>query len=231
MATLQRPPPFRAEHIGSLLRPMRLLAIRMQLASTGVPPETTSLAEAEKKSVGDAVKMQRDLGLKCITSGEFGRTLYWGSTWDEFEGTVPLKDPPEGTFRLYYPGVAPFVKNGEVTMPSATLIAGGKLSHNPGKSVSNMKELLLIQELVPKDEWRSIKLTMITPAFAHMWYSQGKAYTHEAYANDAEYFKDVAKVYAAEINQLYEAGLRNIQFDDPLPCMRYSCRPMWCESC
>ena len=78
-------------------------------------------------------------------------------------------------------------------MPSATLVAGGKPSHNPSKSVSNMKELLLMQELGPRDEWRNIKLTMITPAFAHMWYSQEKAQGAEAYAHDAEYFKDVAK--------------------------------------
>jgi methionine synthase II (cobalamin-independent) len=48
-----------------------------------------------------------------------------------------------------------------------------------------------------------------------MRYKQGRAYTKEAYANDAEYFKDVAKVYQAELDMLYKAGLRNVQFDDP----------------
>jgi len=48
-----------------------------------------------------------------------------------------------------------------------------------------------------------------------MRYKQGRAYTPEAYANDTEYFKDVAKAYSAELQMLYDAGLRNVQFDDP----------------
>lgn len=49
----------------------------------------------------------------------------------------------------------------------------------------------------------------------HMRYKQGRAYTPEAYSNDGEYFKDVAKAYQRELEVLYEAGLRNVQFDDP----------------
>lgn len=56
---------------------------------------------------------------------------------------------------------------------------------------------------------------MIAPSWFHMRYKQGRAYTEEAYANDEEYFKDVAQVYKAELETLYEAGLRNVQFDDP----------------
>lgn len=48
-----------------------------------------------------------------------------------------------------------------------------------------------------------------------MRYKQGRAYTPEAYSSEAEYFKDVASAYAKELEVLYEAGLRNVQFDDP----------------
>lgn len=48
-----------------------------------------------------------------------------------------------------------------------------------------------------------------------MRYKQGRAYAPSAYKNDAEYFADVAKVYQAELQDLYDAGLRNVQFDDP----------------
>ena len=48
-----------------------------------------------------------------------------------------------------------------------------------------------------------------------MRYKQGKAYTPEAYSNDADYFRDVAAAYVAELKDLYDAGLRNVQFDDP----------------
>lgn len=100
-------------------------------------------------------------------------------------------------------------------MPGDSVIAGSKLKHNAEKSQSNLHELRLVQKSVPKSEWPNIKLTMITPAWFHFRYKQGRAYTKEAYANDADYFKDVAKVYQAELEQLYQAGLRNVQFDDP----------------
>jgi hypothetical protein len=92
-------------------------------------------------------------------------------------------------------------------MPGDSVIAGSKLKHDPEQSKSNLHELELVQAAVPKEEWGNIKLTMITPAWFHMRYKQGRAYTPEAYANDAEYFTDVAKVYADELNMLYKAGL------------------------
>ena len=100
-------------------------------------------------------------------------------------------------------------------MPGDSVIAGSKLAHDPSASKSNLHELQLVQAAVPKENWCDIKLTMITPAWFHMRYKQGRAYTPEAYKNDGEYFADVAKVYKAELRQLYDAGLRNVQFDDP----------------
>ena len=111
-------------------------------------------------------------------------------------------------------------------MPGDSVIAGGKLRHNPARSTANLHELRLVQEVVPRENWGDIKLTMITPAWFHMRYKQGRAYTPEAYASDAEYFADVAKVYQAELEQLYAAGLRNVQFDDPgLACKDASAAP------
>jgi len=100
-------------------------------------------------------------------------------------------------------------------MPGDSVIAGAKLRHSPAKSKANLHELKLVQEAVPRENWGDIKLTMITPAWFHMRYKQGRAYTADAYANDAEYFADVAAVYRSELQLLYDNGLRNIQFDDP----------------
>lgn len=58
-----------------------------------------------------------------------------------------------------------------------------------------------------------------------MRYKQGRAYTPEAYKNDAEYFADVAKAYQVELQNLYDAGLRNVQFDDP--GLAYFCSDVW----
>ncbi|KAI1323115.1 5-methyltetrahydropteroyltriglutamate-homocysteine methyltransferase [Xylariaceae sp. FL0255] len=215
-------PPFRAEHMGSLLRPDDLLEVRAAVREKGnLTEEQAGLPTIEKKSVGDVVKMQQDLGFKAVTSGEYNRTRFWGLMWDEFVGTAGLQDAEASIFRMYHPDVVSLIEPGRHVMPGESTIAMGKLSHDPEKSVSNLHELRLVQSFVPKSEWGNIKLTMITPAWFHMRYKQGLAYSKEAYANDAEYFKDVAKVYSAELDMLYKAGLRNVQFDDP--GMAYFC--------
>ncbi|CAG7559665.1 unnamed protein product [Fusarium equiseti] len=218
MASLK---PFRAEHMGSLLRPQALLDVREQIREKGLTPENAGLETVETDAVKDVVKMQQDLGFKAVTSGEFNRTRFWGLMWDEFEGTTQLQDAEASLFRLYHPDVVSLIEKDRQVMPGDSVIAGSKLSHNAEKSVSNLHELKLVQQFVPKEQWGSIKLTMITPAWFHMRYKQGKAYTPEAYKNDEEYFADVAKVYQAELDMLYKAGLRNVQFDDP--GMAYFC--------
>lgn len=213
--SLHRAPPFRAEHMGSLLRPQALLDVREKIRTQGLSPEEAGLPAVEKQAVADVVGLQRAAGFRAVTDGEFTRTRFWGLTWDEFEGTVRLQDAEASMFRLYHPDVVSLIEEDRKVMPGDSVIAGGKLRHDPAKSLSNLHELRLLQSVLPESEWGDIKLTMITPAWFHMRYKQGRAYTPEAYSSDAEYFKDVAKVYRAELQQLYDAGLRNVQFDDP----------------
>jgi methionine synthase II (cobalamin-independent) len=201
--------------MGSLLRPQNLLDVRETIREQGKSPEETGLPAVEKAAVGDVVKMQLDLGFKGVTDGEYVRTRFWGLMWDEFQGTIRLQDAEASMFRLYHPDVVSLIEKDRKVMPGDSVIAGGKLSHSSEASVSNLHELELVKQFVPESDWGNIKLTMITPAWFHMRYKQGRAYTPEAYANDAEYFADVAKVYQAELDQLYKAGLRNVQFDDP----------------
>ncbi|KAI0417755.1 5-methyltetrahydropteroyltriglutamate-homocysteine methyltransferase [Xylaria grammica] len=214
-------PPFRAEQMGSLLRPQDLLEIRAAIRDKGVSEEEAGLPPVEKRAVADVVKLQQEVGIKAVTSGEFNRTRFWGLMWDEFEGTIQLQDAEASMFRLYHPDVVSLIEADRHVMPGESVIAGGKLSHNPAKSTSNLHELRLVQAAVPRSEWGNIKLTMITPAWFHMRYAQGRAYSAGAYASDAAYFADVARVYQAELAMLYEAGLRNVQFDDP--GMAYFC--------
>ncbi|KXG46321.1 Methionine synthase, vitamin-B12 independent [Penicillium griseofulvum] len=216
---LHTAPPFRAEHLGSLLRPANLLDVRAKI-STGISAEAAGLPSIEQEAVREVVKMQQDLGFKAITSGEYNRTRFWGLMWDEFEGTIRLQNAESSMFRLYHPDVVSLIEKDRKVMPGDSVIAASKLSHSPA-SQSNLHELRLVQASLPQSEWSNIKLTMITPAWFHMRYKQGRAYTPDAYSNDAEYFADVAKVYRAELESLYAAGLRNVQFDDP--GMAYFC--------
>ncbi|KIX06108.1 uncharacterized protein Z518_04082 [Rhinocladiella mackenziei CBS 650.93] len=210
---LHQQPPFRAEHLGSLLRPQKLLDARAAVRDQNPKPEEAELAAIERDAVGQIVKTQLELGFKGVTSGEYNRTRFWGLFWDELEGTIRLQDAEASMFRLYHPDVVSLIEKDRKVMPGDSVIAGSKIRH--AGTESNLHELRLVQAFVPKEQWGNIKLTMITPAWFHMRYKQGRAYTPEAYRNDAEYFKDVAKAYQRELEVLYEAGLRNVQFDDP----------------
>lgn len=208
-------PLFRAEHMGSLLRPQPLLDAREAIRQ-GKTIEEANLAALEKEAVADVVKLQTELGFRAVNSGEYNRTRFWGMMWDEFEGSTALQEADASMFRLYHPDVVSLIEKDRQVMPGDSVIAGSKLTHGgPAKSTSNLHELRLVQAALPKEKWADIKLTMITPAWFHMRYKQNCAWAKGVYASDAEYFKDVAKVYQAELAMLYDAGLRNVQFDDP----------------
>lgn len=182
-------PPFKAEHMGSLLRPEKLLSIRAAIAEKGVDAEAAGLPAAEKEAITNVVKSQQEIGLKAVTSGEFNRTRFWGLMWDEFVGTIRLQDAEASMFRLYHPDVVSLIEKDRKVMPGDSVIAGSKLSYDTKASVSNLHELELVKAVVPKSEWKNIKLTVITPSWFHMRYKQGKAYVEGVYQNDAEYFE------------------------------------------
>lgn len=77
MSTPKRSPPFRAEHVGSLLRPQELVQKRYDVASGKATQE--DLAPLEDKSVAEVVKFQQDCGLKVVSSGEYTRSVGNGS--------------------------------------------------------------------------------------------------------------------------------------------------------
>jgi methionine synthase II (cobalamin-independent) len=205
-------PPFRAEHIGSLLRPDDLLDVRAKIRD-GASPESVNLESIEKRAVKDILNIQTECGFRAVSTGEYNRTRFWGLFWDELAGTTRLQDAEASMFRLYHPDVVSLIEKDRKVMPGDSVIAGSKIE-NKG-TASNAHELALLQEFMPKERWGDVKLTMITPAWFHMRYKQGKAYTPEAYSNDKDYFRDVAKAYNTELRSLYDKGLRNVQFDDP----------------
>lgn len=69
--------------------------------------------------------------------------------------------------------------------------------------------------LLPAEKVPEAKLTLAAPEWYHLRYKKGRAYPKEVYSSDAEYFADIAKAYRTELKILYDAGLRNVQIDDP----------------
>ncbi|KAK2786157.1 hypothetical protein FQN53_006919 [Emmonsiellopsis sp. PD_33] len=203
-----RNPPFRAEHLGSLLRSEALLVKRDEVeAGKASPEELQALEELDIKGI---VEIQQKLGYRALTDGEYRRHMFWGSFFNGLEGMVQVQDPTPEMFRVYLPDVGAFME--EFYKPPESLICVSKLKHVGSTYVDHFKYLA---SLVPPEEVKHLKLTLAAPNWYHLRYREGRAYPKEVYANDTEYFEDIAKAYQAELQELYDAGLRNIQFDDP----------------
>ena len=78
-------PPFRADHVGSLLRPPELLVARDDFAHERITAE--ALRVAEDQAVADVVRFQEDLGLQAVTDGEFRRTQWNVDFLSAFDNT------------------------------------------------------------------------------------------------------------------------------------------------
>ena len=229
-----RNPPFRAEHLGSLLRPDPLLKARYAVADG--EKEASELLPLEDTSVKEAVQLQQDCGFSAIGDGEYryvhiarvptarlmllknSRHMFWGEFFEkslhgmkELQLGGVLSGYSVDLFRPYAPDVRSFLEAKDI--PNSVTICVDKIKHN-GKS-TYIPELQFVQSLVPKEQWGNIKLTMPSPSWYHFRYKAGSAYPKEIYANDKEYFADVSKAYSTELKILYDVGLRNVQVDDP----------------
>jgi len=205
---LHRNPPFRAEHLGSLLRTDKLLDTRHGWEA-GKASES-DLRSVEDQDVKDIVDTQLDLGFHAITDGEYRRHMFWGSFWPGLEGMTEIETPDPDLFRIYIPDIAAFTEEGY--KPGETVLCTGKIKYK-GSTYTDQFDYL--KSLVPKEKVGDLKLTLAAPNWYHLRYKQGKAYPKDVYSNDDEYFADIAKAYQDELKILYEHGLRNVQFDDP----------------
>ena len=142
--------------------------------------------------------------------------MFWGTFFETLNGMKELqlgvlKGYDSGIFRPYAPDVKSFMEAKEV--PNHVTVCVDKISHS-GKS-SNQYEVDLMKSLLPESEWKNIKITLISPSWYHFRYLNGRSFPKEVYANDEEYFADVAKAYQEELKILHSQGIRNIQIDDP----------------
>ncbi|KAH7350521.1 hypothetical protein BKA65DRAFT_498485 [Rhexocercosporidium sp. MPI-PUGE-AT-0058] len=199
MANVHRNPPFRAEHLGSLLRPKELLSKRAAFEAKDLSRD--ELTTIENESVDKIVKVQTDAGFRAISDGEYRRAVFWGTFFEELEGMTEIRNPPIEIFRPYVPDIAGFLEKGH--KPGQSCVCTGKIKHK-GKST-----------LVGQFEYLKTLLTMIAPPWYHLRYKDGQAFPKEVYASDDEYFWDIAQAFRAELDILYAAGVRNVQIDDP----------------
>ncbi len=193
-------PPFRADHVGSLLRPKPLLEMRERRAKGEISAE--ELRESENKWIRDAVKKQESVGLKSITDGEFRRFMFHLDFLEQVGGVTVS-------------GAIPASVKTDVEFTPPRLVVTGKLRHVKNIQVDDFNYLKSVVSETPK-------VSIPSPTMVHFRGGR-KGIDIEAYPDLDEFFEDLAQVYRDEINALYEAGCRYIQMDDTN--LAYLCDP------
>ncbi|TBU22674.1 UROD/MetE-like protein [Dichomitus squalens] len=212
-AGLKLLPPFRADHIGSLKRPAKLLQKRKELDEGKATIEELRLVEDE--AIREIVQLQREVGIKSITDGEFRRHMFFDGVFDNLDGMKFIKPVPPEMFMDYVPDIAAFKVHNFKGADSYICVS--KLKRTKQFYVPQYEAL---KALTAPEEHKSLKITMAAPEWFHLRHGE-YAYPKDVYKNDEEYFDDIALAYRQEIAELYAAGCRNIQFDDPL--LAYFC--------
>jgi methionine synthase II (cobalamin-independent) len=133
-----------------------------------------------------------------------------GTFFPGLDGFEEIQNPDVDIFRHYVPDIGAFLEAGH--KPGETVVCTGKISHVGSTYLSQWNYL---KSILPPDKVKEAKITLAAPNWYHLRYKTGRAYPKDVYANDREYFADIAKAYQAELQILYDAGLRNIQIDDP----------------
>jgi len=185
-------PPFRADHIGSLLRPQKLRHAFREHAAGRL--DAAALGAVEDAAVRDVVRLQEDCGLEVITDGEFRRASYWEKFVRLTEG-LAVKD---AVFRFH----DSHGHESEFTAPYVT------------KKVARGAPIALDEfEFVKGVTRRTPKITMPAPSTMHFYRFTDYA-TPGVYREPGEFFADLGKVYQAELAELAKAGARYVQLDE-----------------
>ncbi len=190
-------PPYRADHVGSLLRPAPLLAARQEHEQGWITAET--LRQVEDDCIREAAQMQAELGLKGITDGEFRR----GSWHMDFLYQIGGVEKTDRVLHIQF-------KNEAGTLefaPSAHRVAG-KLTL--GKTIFG-EDFAFLKAVAPAGT--TPKLTIPSPSMLH--YRGGRAAIDAtAYPDMAAFWHDLAEVYREEIAGLAALGCSYLQLDD-----------------
>nr|POF11536.1 uncharacterized protein yxjg [Quercus suber] len=200
--------PFHADHIGSLIRPEYVSQAQDQADAGSI--SSAELRSVQQRAITDIVAKQKANKVRCLCSGEFDRKYYFSGFFEKLGGFKEVSPVPWDLARLSAAPIAALKKAGK-QYPMAA-ICEGKITYKESPYLDNWK---LLRECVPKEEWSQCKFTMPPPCYFHLRLAKGKSYPTAIYANDREFFADVAKAYRQEVQTLYDEGLRNLQIDDP----------------
>jgi 5-methyltetrahydropteroyltriglutamate--homocysteine methyltransferase len=194
--SLRDTPPFRADHVGSLLRPPQLLQARADHDAGRI--DADALRTAEDAAIRDAVALQRDVGLRSATDGEFRRASWHMDFIYRLEGVARADE--QLTVRFHSDG-------GDIDFhPTAPAVVGPV---GLGETIF-ADDFLALQGMV---DGATAKLTIPSPSMVH-YGAGGARIDRDVYPTLEAFYADLSAAYAQEIARLGELGCTYLQLDD-----------------
>jgi 5-methyltetrahydropteroyltriglutamate--homocysteine methyltransferase len=195
--SLRDTPPFRADHVGSLLRPPELLKAREDHAAGRI--DAAALRAAEDEAIRKVVALQREVGLRTVTDGEFRR-----ASWHmDFIYSLDGVSKAPGDLKVQFHN-----DQGDIEFTPASMRVDGKLGVSEpifGDAFSFLKSCASADQ--------TPKLTIPSPSMVH--YRGGRAAIDESvYADLDAFWADLVAAYRDEVRRLGDLGCTYLQFDD-----------------
>ena len=185
-------PPFRADHIGSLLRPPALRQAFRKHAAKEM--DDAEFAQLQDQCVRDVVALQEQVGLQVVTDGEFRRGSYWGRFVERTQGfeikAASFKFRDDSGHEVDF--TAPYAK--------------GKIARAQPLALDEFVFVRGVTKL-------TAKITLPAPSTMHFYRCNDFA-DRSAYSDVETFFFDLAKVFQEEIAELAKAGCRYVQLDE-----------------
>lgn len=188
-------PPFRADHVGSLVRPDVLIDARKARENEEI--DAAALQDIQHNAIREVVARQEEIGLRAVTDGEFNRGTWQTDFLLKFENVklVPSR------FKVRFHS-----EKGEAEGRPHTVQVTGKLARPRPIFVDDFKFLQSVATATPK-------VTVPSPSVMH--FRGGRdAIDKTAYPNIEEFYADLARVYREELDDLAAAGCRYLQLDE-----------------
>lgn len=199
-------PPFRADHVGSLLRPKRLLEARLKFDGdatgelrSGQGRVSQELSALEDEAIREAVSMQERVGLRSITDGEFRRRSFHQDFLLGLEG-VALK------YEASALNVSFHNEKGENRGRGAAFYFVDKVRHTKPINVAPFEFLRSVTSQTPK-------VTIPSPSLV-LFFSDREFISRTAYPDLEMFYSDLAACYRKELSALAQAGCTYAQLDD-----------------
>ena len=188
-------PPFRADHVGSLLRPQALCEARARWQAGEI--DRSALAEVEDRAIRDVIALQESAGLQSVTDGEFRRTAWHLDFLTGFEGIDATGEGYAVSFKS---------ADGQVASTSSMLRVTGKITRPKPIMVDHF-------DFLQANTSRTAKFTIPSATYIHM--RGGRSVVDAtAYPDMDEFWSDLANAYQQEVADLAAAGCTYLQMDD-----------------